>query len=110
MLGNFWWQTVKIDTSTFDKLEWGALWPAWIASGSVLVVLLADLVLPKNQRRLLSWFGCAGLVLAASSAFVLMDSNPSAFQNMVAADDLSRFMAAIIFGTAALVVLASRII
>lgn len=106
MLENL-WQTVKIDTSTFNRIEWGALWPAWIASGSVLVVLLADLILPKNQRRLLSWFACAGLILAGGSAFVLMDSNPSAFQNMIAADDLSRFMAAIIFGTAALVVLAS---
>jgi NADH-quinone oxidoreductase subunit N len=36
-----------------------------------------------------------------------MDNKASTFQNMVAADDLSRFMAAIIFGAAALVIIAS---
>lgn len=106
MLANLFGQ-VHIDTSVFNKLEWAALWPAWVAGAGVLVVLLTDLVVPKSQRRAISWVAFSGLVLAAVSAFVLMDTHSSAFQNMVASDDLSRYMAAIIFGTAALVVLAS---
>jgi NADH-quinone oxidoreductase subunit N len=95
------------------KLEWGALWPAWIAGGGVLVVLLADLLLPKTQRRALAWVTFLVLALALASAFWMdivkggTSVASSVFQNMIAADDLSKFMAVLLFGTAALVVLAS---
>ena len=83
------------------NVEWGALWPVWIASVTTLLVMLADLVVPKEQKRLLAWLGCVGLVAAIVSAFTVMDSAPNAFLGMIAADDTARIMAAVIFGTAA---------
>ncbi|NWJ45852.1 MAG: NADH-quinone oxidoreductase subunit N [Chloroflexi bacterium] len=101
---------VKIDKAELDKLgqiEWGALWPAWIVSGGILLILLADLILPKSQKNALAILSFITLVAAVASAFTLMDNKASAFQGMVAADDLSRYMAALIFGAGALVILAS---
>jgi NADH-quinone oxidoreductase subunit N len=100
----------KIDQGTLDKLfqvEWGALWPAWVASVGILVVMLADLVLPKNQRRALAWLSLVVAVLAGASAFIADTSKTPLFQGMIFADNLSIFMAVIIFGTVAAAILCS---
>ncbi len=99
------------DLDTLGKVEWGALWPAWLAGGGILIVLLADMVLPKTQRWLISWVAFVLLALATASSF-WMDmprngANSTVFQNMIAADEMSRFLAVIVLGAAALVVLAS---
>ncbi len=106
---------VTITQAELDKLgkvEWGALWPAWVASVGILVVLLADITLPKTQRKALSWiaFGMLALSLASSFWMDMPGKNGGStivFQNMIAADELSRYMAVILFGTAAMVVLIS---
>ncbi|MBN9392647.1 MAG: NADH-quinone oxidoreductase subunit N [Chloroflexi bacterium] len=101
---------VKITQSDLDalgKVEWGALWPAWLAGGGVLIVLLADLVLPKSQRWLISWVAFVVLALATASTFWMDMPKGTVFQNMIAADEMSRFLAVIVLGVAALVVLAS---
>jgi NADH-quinone oxidoreductase subunit N len=101
----------QADLDKLGKVEWGALWPAWLAGGGVLIVLLADLVLPKTQRWLLSWVSFVLLALAAASSFWMdmprTGSNATVFQNMIAADEMSRFLAIIVLGVAALIVLAS---
>src|SRR5215212_1650247 len=98
------------DLDDLGKVEWGALWPAWIAGGGILVLLLADLALPKARLQALAWIAFAILALATASTFWMDTTGPggkAVFQNMIAADDLSRYMGVIIFGVAALVVLAS---
>ncbi|HEX2912967.1 MAG TPA: NADH-quinone oxidoreductase subunit N [Chloroflexia bacterium] len=101
---------IKITQQDLDKLgnvEWGALWPAWVGAVGVLVVLLADIILPKSQRRTISWVAVVALGLAAAST-AWMDIKPGfVFQNMVAADELSRYLGVIIFVTAAFIVLAT---
>jgi NADH-quinone oxidoreductase subunit N len=99
----------QADLDALGKVEWGALWPAWLAGGGVLIVLLADLVLPKSQRWLISWVAFVMLALAtASTLWMDMPKNGVAvFQNMISADEMSRFLAVIVLGVAALVVLAS---
>ncbi len=100
----------KIPQAELDKLgkiEWGALWPAWVAGGGMLVVLLADLILPKNASKSLGWLTLLIAVLAGASAFIEDSSQLPLFQGMVAADEMSRFMAVIIFATVALAVMAS---
>ncbi len=94
------------------KLEWGALWPCWVASGGILVLLLADVFLGKTRRAAISWIAAAVAGLALLSSFLIElpkkgTIGAPVFQNMVAADELSRLMAIIIFGAALLVVLAS---
>ena len=105
---------VKITQDDLDKLgrvEWGALWPAWVAGGGVLIVLMADLLLPKARRQALSWVAFGVTVLAGLSS-LWMDlpkngANTTLFQGMVAADELSRYMAIILFGVAATIILCS---
>jgi NADH-quinone oxidoreductase subunit N len=101
----------QADLDNLGKVEWGALWPAWLAGGGILIVLLADLVLPKTQRRLISWVAFILLVLAAASSFWMdmpaTGANGTVFQNMIAADEMSRFLAVLVLGAAALIVLAS---
>jgi len=100
----------KISQADLDKLgkvEWGALWPAWVAAAGILLLLLADLILPKSQRQGLAWFSLLVALVAGGSAFWSDYSKTPLFQGMVAADDMSRFMAVIIFGTVALAVLCS---
>jgi NADH-quinone oxidoreductase subunit N len=116
MNSSIFWQTQPNSPIQLDKLwqiEWSALLPAWVATGAILLTLLADLVLPKTQRHLISWVAFAGLLLAGVSSFLTPTGRPVVetdryfFQNMVASDDLSRILALIIFGAATLVVLAS---
>ncbi len=102
----------KITQQELDKLgtlEWGALLPALIASGGILIVLLADLVISKNQRKILAWLSFITALGAIAGSYFLADQNNTApvFQGMVAADEMSFFTAVIIFGTVALTVLAS---
>ncbi len=99
----------QADLDALGKVEWGALWPAWLAGGGVLVVLLADMVLPKSQRWLISWVAFVMLALAtASTLWMDMPQNGAAvFQNMISADEMSRFLAVIVLGVSALIVLAS---
>ena len=105
---------VKITQDDLDRLgkvEWGALWPCWVAAGGLLLVLVADMLLPKTQRHLISWVAFAVAVLAAVSS-LWMDipkngANPILFQNMIFADEMGRYLAVIIFGLAALIILAS---
>jgi len=109
LLGNILNQT-KIPQQALDdlgKIEWGALWPAWIVTGGILLVLMTDLVIPKNRREVLNWLTIVTLVAAMASAFFLMDNKAVAFQGMVAADDLSRFMSVLIFGAGAIAALTS---
>ena len=99
----------QTDLDALGKVEWGALWPAWLAGGGVLIVLLADLILPKSQRWLISWVAFVVLALATAST-LWMDmpkTGTAVFQNMISADEMSRFLAVIVLGVAALVVLAS---
>ncbi len=105
---------VKIEQTDLDKLgklEWGALWPAWVAGGGVLVALLADLILPKTRRLWLSWVAFGLAALAGLSSFwmdrVAAGQNPYLFQGMVSADEMGRLLAVIIFGVTGLVILAS---
>jgi NADH-quinone oxidoreductase subunit N len=107
-MNNFW--QAKIDQSTLEalgKIEWGALTPAWVGIIGVLIVLLADLLLPKSQKSAVAWLSFLVVVVAIVGAFLFMDTKASAFQNMVAADEMSRYMAVIIFGAAAVMILAS---
>ncbi len=101
----------QAELDNLGKVEWGALWPAWLAGGGILIVLLADLVLPKTQRHLISWVAFGLLVLAAASSFWMdmpaKGANSTVFQNMIAADEMSRFLAVLVLGAAALIVLAS---
>jgi NADH-quinone oxidoreductase subunit N len=95
------------DLDKLGKIEWGALWPAWVASVGILLILMIDLVLPKAQRQMLAWISLLIAVASGGSAFIADYSKTPLFQGMVAADEMSRFMAVIIFGTVALAIMAS---
>lgn len=102
---------VKIEQSDLDQLyniRWDALLPAWVAGAGILLVLLADLLLPKSRRQVLAGVAFVVLALAGASSFLTPSSTKEYFfQNMIASDDLSRLLALVVFGAAVLVVLAS---
>ncbi len=105
---------VKITQEDLDllgKVEWGALWPCWVGAGGILLVLIADMFLPKNRRRAISWVAFAVTIGAiASTLWMDLPKNGAStllFQKMITADEMGRYLAVIIFGVAAMVILAS---
>ncbi|MFJ4409210.1 NADH-quinone oxidoreductase subunit N [Streptomyces sp. NPDC088910] len=65
--------------SLVQSVDWTALAPAAIPAVLALVVLVADLFLPKARKELLAWTTVAGLVLAALALIPLRAGRHATF-------------------------------
>lgn len=65
--------------SLVQSVDWTALAPAAIPAVLALVVLVADLFLPKARKELLAWVTVAGLALAALSLIPLRAGRHATF-------------------------------
>lgn len=81
--------------------------PALIVSISAIVILLAELVTPRERKRWLGFVSIVGLLLAAYAAAGLWDTNATAFRGMIAADNFGLFLTVTILIGAAISVLLS---
>lgn len=74
---------------------------------TALTVLLVDLFLKEEEKRLLAWISVIGLVIAAGMTFLLWGNHEDAFQDTFVLDHFSLFFTQFFLGVAALTVLAS---
>jgi NADH-quinone oxidoreductase subunit N len=72
-----------------------------------LTVLLLDLFLKEDEKRLLAWISVIGLAIAAGMTFLLWGSHEGAFQDTFLLDHFSLFFTQLFLGVAILTVLAS---
>ncbi|MED4919457.1 NADH-quinone oxidoreductase subunit N, partial [Geobacillus thermodenitrificans] len=59
------------------QANWSMMTPEWIVLAAALVLLLIDLVMPKERsRRPLAWGAAAGAVLALSATAAMIPADP----------------------------------
>ena len=66
--------------------------PQLIVLGTALLLLLADVLLPRAKHGILTWFTLAGLGAAFIANFFYINTNESTFNGAFRADDLSVFV------------------
>jgi NADH-quinone oxidoreductase subunit N len=88
-------------------LAWSALGPMLIVTAAGFACLLLDLVESGRGKRDLAVVGVLGLAGALLSSALMWGRAPTAFQQMVVADDFALFFNAIFCVTTALVLLLS---
>ncbi|MGA5099605.1 NADH-quinone oxidoreductase subunit N [Streptomyces lavendulocolor] len=62
-----------------QSVDWAAIAPPTIAAVAALVVLVADLFVPKRRVKLLGWGAIAGLVVAIAALVPLREGDRSTF-------------------------------
>ena len=95
-------------TPTIPMSSVVALLPEMIVMGFACVVLMFDLVLPKDRKDPLAWFTLAGVILAAYSTFRLKDGTIHVFADTFAVDPYSSFFKLFFYVIVALTVLIGR--
>jgi NADH-quinone oxidoreductase subunit N len=83
------------------------LTPHLIVLGLALVLLLADVILPRAKHVALTWLTLAGFGAALVANFFFIDENSSTFNDMFRADDFAVFVNLIVLTGAILSVLVS---
>src|SRR5215475_7820172 len=72
-------------------IAWLPLLPILIASGTMMVVLIADLFVEGPDREGLGWIGLVGLGAAALASALLWTAHESAFADSIALDRYALF-------------------
>lgn len=96
-------------TSLFEQVNPNLtlLTPHLIVLGLALVLLVADVVLPRAKHVALTWIALAGFGAALVANFFFIDENSSTFNDMFRADDFAVFINLIVLTGAILSVLVS---
>jgi len=95
---------MEISIPSFDL---GVMAPELIVLATALLVMAADLALPRSQKSRLAWPGFVGLLAAAVVSFVLWDGSDPVLHGMIAADGYALWLNLVILTAAALTVLLS---
>jgi NADH-quinone oxidoreductase subunit N len=88
-------------------VDYTVVLPELIVAVSAILVMLADLFLPRSQRRALAYLSLVGLVAAFIAVLVLRDENKSGFSGSVVLDGFSLFTSGIFLLVGILTVLLS---
>ncbi len=89
-------------------MPWGLLTVELIVCGWILVVLAADLILPPARQASLWLVALAGVALATAALLAGLPSSQS-FQGMFLADAFARFFKLLFLGTAAVVIVMTKL-
>jgi NADH-quinone oxidoreductase subunit N len=81
--------------------------PEIVVLVTALLVMLADLALPREQKARLAWPSLVGVLAAAGLSFYLWDGRDPALQDMLVADGYALFLNLVILAAAALAILFS---
>jgi NADH-quinone oxidoreductase subunit N len=97
-----------------QNVDWGTIAPPVTVAVTAVVVLLTDLFLPEQRKRLLGWLSVAGLALAALFLLPLRDGDQATFcfaeeaeQCAYAADSFAGILQLLVIGGALLAALIS---
>lgn len=92
---------------TIPEINLAPLLPALIPALTAMLVMLADVSLPGKHKSWLALVALAGLGAAAYFAWVLLDTNASAFDNSILADNFALGISLVILAGAAVTILLS---
>ena len=81
--------------------------PEIVVLVTALLVMLADLALPRDQKARLAWPSLVGVLAAAGLSYYLWDGGDAALQDMLVADGYALFLNLVILAAAALAILFS---
>lgn len=81
--------------------------PQLMVLGLALVLLLADLIIPRARHGILTWIAVIGMAAALAVNFLYIGTNESTFNGMFRADDLSVFVNMVVLAAGILSVLVS---
>ncbi len=81
--------------------------PQLIILGTALLLLLADVVLSKGQRGILTWMSLIGLAAALVVNFFYIDTNEATFSGMFRVDGISVFVNLVVLAAGIMSVLVS---
>jgi NADH-quinone oxidoreductase subunit N len=95
-------------TNTIPMSNVLALLPEMIVAGFACIVLLFDLVLPKDRKDPLAWFSVAGVLLAAFGTWRLRDTTLSVFADTFVVDAYSNFFKFFMYLSVVLTILLAR--
>ncbi|MFQ5508142.1 MAG: NADH-quinone oxidoreductase subunit N [Leptospirillia bacterium] len=85
-----------------------ALLPEMIVAAFACLVLMFDLVLPKERKDPLAWFSLAGVLLAGYATWQLTDASMSVFAGTFAVDPYSNFFKIVFYVIVAMTIFLSR--
>src|SRR5436309_6775925 len=88
-------------------IDYGVILPELIVTGTAIVVLFLDLVIPASRRRWLVAVSVAGLLGALVASIPLWGQNRAAFGDTVVADSLAAFFNVLLIVISILTVLIS---
>src|SRR2546429_5749694 len=88
-------------------IDYGAILPELIVTGTAIVVLFLDLVVPADGRGWLAGVTVVGLLAALAASFPLWGQNRAAFGDTVMADSLAAFFNVLLIVISILTVLIS---
>lgn len=92
---------------TIPEINLLPLLPAIIPALTAIVVMLADVLLPGKNKNWLAWLGLVGLGIAVYFTVILFNTNLSAFDNSVVADNFALGVALVILAAAFVTILLS---
>lgn len=92
---------------TITEINLTPLLPAIIPAVTAMVVMLADVLLPGKNKSWLAWLALLGLGIAAYFTVILFDTNQSAFNHSVVADNFALGVALVILAAAFVTILLS---
>ncbi|MBI5136297.1 MAG: NADH-quinone oxidoreductase subunit N [Nitrospirae bacterium] len=95
-------------TPTIPMSSVVALLPEMIVAGFACLVLMFDLLLPRDKKDPLAWFSLAGVALAAFATWRIKYAEISAFADTFVVDPYSNFFKFIFYVIVLLVILLSR--
>ena len=83
------------------------VFPEIIILGTLCVIIIADLLVKKNENHISGWILAGGLILSGVAVFMQAGSNGAAFYDMIAVDPFSMFFKALILISSLFIVLFS---
>jgi NADH-quinone oxidoreductase subunit N len=95
---------MEISIPTFNFV---VIAPEIVVLVTALLVMVADLFLPKGQKNRLAWLSLVGVLIAAGLSFYIWDGSDPELQNMLVADGYALFLNLVILTAAALAILFS---
>jgi NADH-quinone oxidoreductase subunit N len=75
--------------------DWLSILPVLILSGWAIILLLADLLVPKGRSALIGWLSMAGILGALAAEAASWGRDLSGFGGMVVLDSLSAFIGSV---------------
>ncbi len=98
---------MEITVPTFDTQTLAIVAPEIVVLVTALLVMVVDLLLPREHKPRLAWLSLIGVILAAGVSYYIWDTTDRSLQDMLVADGYALFLNLVILVAAGLAILFS---